>query len=282
MEPLIRNISDTARWVAIFRAEESERPDALFKDPFARMLAGKRGEDIANALEFSKKNSWSFVARTFLFDQFILKHVAQGYDMVINLAAGLDTRPYRMALPSTLKWIEVDLPGMISYKEPLLAGEKPVCSLQRISLDLSLKKERLALFKQLSEQANQILIVSEGLITYLDYHEVESLAEDLSGFNNFKRWVFDLMSPGLLEMAQKELGSFLEEANSRLKFAPEAGESFFLNHGWKPIESKSKLKTAAELNRLNGDMLSYAAYPEPEGARGSYLWIGVCLFENIS
>src|SRR6476620_12503902 len=105
MEPLVRDISDTARSVFIFRAEESERSDAVFHDPYARMLAGERGEQIANAIEFSRVNSWSFVARTYLFDQFIQQHIAQGFDMVVNLAAGLDARPYRMELPSTLKWI---------------------------------------------------------------------------------------------------------------------------------------------------------------------------------
>ena len=50
MSSLVENISDTARWVAIFRAEESERPDAVFHDQFARKLAGKKGEQIANAI----------------------------------------------------------------------------------------------------------------------------------------------------------------------------------------------------------------------------------------
>jgi O-methyltransferase involved in polyketide biosynthesis len=42
-----QNISDTARWVAWNRALESERPDAWFRDPMARRLAGERGERIA-------------------------------------------------------------------------------------------------------------------------------------------------------------------------------------------------------------------------------------------
>ena len=108
---MIQNISDTARWVAIFRAEESERPDAIFQDPFARRLAGEEGEQIADTIQFSRKNSWSFVARTFLFDEYIKQHVESGFDMVVNLAAGLDARPYRMSLPSSLQWIEVDLPA---------------------------------------------------------------------------------------------------------------------------------------------------------------------------
>src|SRR5215467_10320969 len=108
MEPLIQHISDTAKWVATFRADESERPDAVFHDPFARRLAGEKGEEIANKIGFSKENSWSFVARTFLFDEVIKQHVEQGCDMVINLAAGLDARPYRMQLPPSLQWIEID------------------------------------------------------------------------------------------------------------------------------------------------------------------------------
>ena len=52
MESIIRDIADTARWVAVFRAEESERADAVFRDPYARRLAGERGEQITSAIEF--------------------------------------------------------------------------------------------------------------------------------------------------------------------------------------------------------------------------------------
>src|SRR5262245_61383351 len=97
-DPGLRNVSDTARWVAIYRAIESERPDALFRDPYARRLAGERGERIRAAMEFANRNAWSFVARTVLFDRFVTESIANGTDMIVNLAAGLDTRPYRMAL----------------------------------------------------------------------------------------------------------------------------------------------------------------------------------------
>jgi len=102
-EPLIRNLADTARWVAVYRAQESERPDAHFRDPFARRLAGERGEQIARALPFAKQNAWSFVTRTVLVDRFITEQIEEGTDVVINLAAGLDARPYRMALPAALE-----------------------------------------------------------------------------------------------------------------------------------------------------------------------------------
>jgi O-methyltransferase involved in polyketide biosynthesis len=61
-EPLIRNVSDTARWVAAYRAQESERPDAIFRDRFARRLAGERGEQIARMMPLGRDNSWSLIS----------------------------------------------------------------------------------------------------------------------------------------------------------------------------------------------------------------------------
>src|ERR1700690_627282 len=134
-EPLIRHVSDTARWVAVYRAGESTRPDALFRDPFAERLAGERGEQIARLFPFANKNAWPFAMRTYLFDKLILQEIERGADTIINLAAGLDARPYRMKLPTKLKWVEVDLPEIQAYKEEILAVEKPVCELRRVRLD---------------------------------------------------------------------------------------------------------------------------------------------------
>src|SRR5205807_9545136 len=111
-EPLIRNVSDTALWAAVYRAAETERPDALFRDPYARRLAAERGRQIAESLPAAIRADWAWVGRTYLFDQLIAEQLRQGVDMVVNLAAGLDARPYRMDLPSSLQWIEVDLPGI--------------------------------------------------------------------------------------------------------------------------------------------------------------------------
>ena len=87
---IVRNISDTARWAAVFRARETERPDAIFRDPYADRLAGTLGVDIANSLPEGNSHAWAWVARTYLFDQFIEREIQQGVDMVVNLAAGLD------------------------------------------------------------------------------------------------------------------------------------------------------------------------------------------------
>ena len=82
-DSLIRDVSDTARWMAVYRARESEREDAVFRDPFARALAGDRGQRIAAALTFGDDNAWSFIARTYLFDRFVTRLVKHGADLVV-------------------------------------------------------------------------------------------------------------------------------------------------------------------------------------------------------
>lgn len=276
-EPLIRNVSDTARWVAVFRAIESERPDAVFRDPFARRLAGERGEQIAAAIPFSGRHLWSWTARTWLIDQFILQEVRQGADMVINLAAGLDARPYRMDLPSSLHWIEVDLPDLIAYKEEVLENERPVCALERVRLDLADAESRRELFARLSVRVRKSLIVSEGLLIYLTEAEAAALARDLVAPPSFQRWVMDLASPKLVRTLRKKMGQQLNRGNAPLQFGPEEGPEFFGPCGWTPLEVCSLLKTGLRLKRLPRWMRLLARLEAP-GFHPSRSWSGICLF----
>ncbi len=275
--PLIRNISDTALWVAVYRARETERPDAVFRDPLARRLAGERGEQIARSMQFGERHAWSYVARTWLVDQIIAEQVRQGTDLVVNLAAGLDTRPYRMDLGRSLRWIEVDLPAMIDYKEQVLSGEKAACELKRVRLDLSNVNARRELFAELGRSAKRVLMLSEGLVIYLTRDQVGTVARDLAAHPSFQNWILDLVSPGLLEMLQKNLGAPLTAAGSPLKFGPEEGPGFFLPSGWEPAEVHSLLKTAARLKRLTFGMRLAALLPESNGKQGSRPWGAVCL-----
>ena len=277
-EPLIRDVSDTARWMAVYRARESEREDAVIRDPFARALAGERGERIANALKFGDDNAWSFIARTYLFDRFITRLVRHGADMVVNLAAGLDTRPYRMVLPASLRWVEVDLPDILDHKEEILADAKPVCELERVRLDLSNEDGRRGLFADLGRRAKHAVVISEGLVIYLMPEAVATLASDLAGPPSFQHWALDLTSPGLLEMMKRSVGSAMNEAGAPFLFAPPEGPPFFAAYGWQPIEVRSLLKAAAKMGRLPLAMRMFAMLPESDGAQGSRPWSAVCLF----
>jgi methyltransferase (TIGR00027 family) len=280
-EHLIRNISDTALLAAVYRARETERKNPLFRDPLARRLAGQRGDQIAASIPFSDRNSWAWVIRTYLFDQFVAEQCQQGVDMVVNLAAGLDTRPYRMALPTALQWIEVDLPGILSYKEEILSSENPICVLERVPLDLSDATARRALFAQLGLRAAKILILTEGLLIYFSAEHIRALAKDLAAPPAFQRWVADLASPGLLRLLQKNMDPALSPSGSSFKFGPKEGSEFFVPYGWKPVDVRSPLKTAARFKRLSFGMSLLSLLPQSNGRQGSRPWSGICLFAKL-
>lgn len=278
MDSSVRSISDTARWVAYFRARETQRPDGLFRDPFAERLAGERGFQIANTLAQGNKHEWAWVARTYLFDQFISRQIHEGAELIVNLAAGLDARPYRMQLPPSLLWIEVDLPEIISYKEEILGNDKPQCRLERISLDLADVQGRRRLFAELNGRAKNIVVVSEGLLIYFSAEEVASLAQDIAVCDHFRNWIIDLASPGQLKLMQRTTGKQLSEVGAPFKFGPPEGAKFFDPYGWEAKDVQGFLKTAAALDRAPAELLSLL--PEPKALSGNYPWTGICLLKR--
>lgn len=287
VEPLIRDISDTARWVAVYRARETERPDAAFRDPFARALAGERGERIAASLADANLD-WSMVARTYAFDRLLAKEIENGTDLVLNLAAGLDARPYRLDLPRSLHWVEVDLPEILDYKAAVLASATPRCHLERIPLDLSNHDARRGLFANLARRASRAVVISEGLVIYLMPGEVGAMARDLrdAGVNDvsasgrFQRWIVDVVSPGLLTMMNERAGEIVRQAGAPFLFAPPEGPAFFERYGWQLLRVRSLLKTAATLKRLPLFLRLVAMLPEGSSPGGSRPWSGVCLLGN--
>jgi methyltransferase (TIGR00027 family) len=248
--PLIRNISDTAFWVAFYRAMESERADAHFHDTHARKLAGERGERIATTLPRGKSFSWSMVVRTILFDEFIMRAIERdGADTVLNLAAGLDARPYRLPLPPTLKWIEVDLPDILDYKQEQLAGERAVCEHEVVKLDLSNVEARRELFARVGVNSKRVLVVSEGLLVYLTPGAVGALATDLHAQGSFRWWLMDIVKPQILKRMEKTWGKRVAEANAPFRFAPEESTEFFRRFGWREREFRSMMEESRRLKR---------------------------------
>ena len=278
-EAPIHNISDTARWVAVYRARESQRPDAVFRDPFAERLAGERGKQIAASMPFAEKSSFSFVARTWLIDQLITEQVRAGVEMVVNLAAGLDARPYRMHLPRSLQWVEVDLPEILAYKGEVLRDEKPVCALEQVRLDLSNAGARRELFSRLGQRAKRVLVVTEGLLVYLTEEEVTAFGNDLAAQPSFQHWILDVMSPALLKMLARKMTGPLDQAGIPLKFAPQTGPEFFNRCGWKPEQIHSILEAAKKIRRLPL-FLRLIAMISPVSFHANRPWSAVCLLSR--
>jgi methyltransferase (TIGR00027 family) len=246
----IEHISDTAKWVAVYRAMETKRPDAIFRDPFAERLAGEQGQAIVDTMKRGRAMAWAMIVRTAVFDEIILERIRNGnVDVVLNLAAGLDARPWRMKLPPKLRWIDVDHAGILNHKTEILKNEKTVCEYEAIALDLADVTRRRSLFSQIDADSSRVLVVTEGLVIYLKPDDVAALAHDLHSARHFQWWVLDLISPRLLAMMEKTWGRSVAAGNAPFQFAPAESTDFFRPVGWEEREYHSQMEEARRLNR---------------------------------
>ena len=247
-DSLIENVSDTAFWIAHCRALETDRPDALFRDPLARLLAGDHGKKIANAMPVSFITAWIVAIRTCVIDDYIRSAIAQGVDTILNLGAGLDTRPYRLDLPESLVWIEADYPHIVEFKENRLLKETPRCQLERVKLDLANLSERRKLFASVNARAKQILVLTEGVVPYLSLEEAASLADDLRTLDRARYWIVEYISPWNNKYRGRGRMSRIMR-NAPFKFAPEDWFAFFQSHGWRSSEIRYLIDEGDRLHR---------------------------------
>src|SRR3954471_4939739 len=246
----IDNISDTARWVAVYRAMETARPDAIFRDPFAERLAGERGRQIVGEMKQGQQMAWAMIVRTAVLDELILDRIANGgVDTVINLAAGLDTRAWRLPLPATLQWFDVDLPEMTAYKSSIMRGETPVCRYEAIAVDLTSDAARDAVLQRVAGVARTALVITEGLLVYLSAEQVASLARALHAQSSVRWWITDLATPRLLKWMNRSWGKSVAAGNAPFRFAPANGTAFFAPFGWREAVFRAGMEEARRLRR---------------------------------
>ena len=249
MEDKINQVSDTAFMAAAYRAMETNHPNAIFHDPLAAKLAGDRGRQIIERLpKQAFVGGWSVVIRTRIIDDFIQGAIVEGVDTILNLGAGLDTRPYRMELPKWLRWIEVDYPHVIELKESRLAGETPRCRLERVSLDLADVDARRALLDEVVAQSKKVLVLTEAVTPYLSEDAVASLGADLISRDSIVYWVVDYFSPASYKYRRRS-GMSKSMENAPFLFEPKDYFGFFLRIGWKPKEIRYFADEAERLRR---------------------------------
>ncbi|MDJ1180382.1 SAM-dependent methyltransferase [Roseofilum sp. BLCC_M91] len=246
----VESIADTAFLTATYRALEGDRPDALFQDPYAEILAGDRGQKLIEAMPGGATGASGCAVRTAVMDELILRTIQEeNIDTVISLGAGLDTRPYRLPLPSSLRWSEWDLPTILDYKTEKLAGLEPRCVLEFMPLDVTDTATRQIVLQAMGKIAKQVLVLTEGLLIYLTTEQVAALATDLYAQSPFQWWLTDLASPHALRYFQKSINHAVHSSQAMLQFAPEAGTEFFEPYGWRAVEWRSLLEEGERLQR---------------------------------
>jgi methyltransferase (TIGR00027 family) len=277
MDSLVSNVSDTARWVTAHRAKESARPDALFRDPLAERLAGDQGHAIIAAAPRSIRHGWWLVARTKIIDDLIVQAISEGCDRVLNLAAGLDTRPYRLDLPPDLVWVEADLAPLVAEKEQLLADQTPRCRLTRHAVDLADPKARDAFLDEALAGATKAFVLTEGLLMYLAETDVIGLSQAFQQRPEIAWWTFDFGSGGIKATMNDKTGGMMR--NAPIKFGPPNGLAFFEGLGWTVTAAESLLTAARRFRRLPLLMRLAACLPQPDPrSPGDKMWsAAVCV-----
>jgi methyltransferase (TIGR00027 family) len=230
--------------MAAVRAAEGKRADAAFEDPLGSILAGDRGRKIARSFSRTAMIAWGVVLRTSAIDRLIHEAHQSGVDTVLNLGAGMDTRPYRMDLPSQLRWIEVDLPALVETKNTQLNGYTTVCRLERIGMDLSDRAARSELFARVAATSKKALVITEGFISYFSNDDVAILAKELLAMPA-AFWIQDFDNAGARKLP-KGWAKKLEAAPFRFRVSN--WFEFFKQSGWQP---HTVISCAEESKRIN-------------------------------
>lgn len=257
----VSHVSDTAFLVAAFRLAESKRPDRHFDDSLAAKLLGAKGDELLTTFPDWKFGEWMMAVRTVIIDHCILNLVNQGVTTVVNLASGLDTRPYRMSLPRDFNWIEVDYEGITKYKTERLKDEKPVCNLNRVCVDLADKGERESLLHSFGS-LDEFAVLTEGLLLYLDPKDVDALSDSLQSHRNLRAWIMDITTKEAFQVMHHSSIMDLTPTTQKqvqFKFLPDDGIDYFVKRGWKLETFSSFLEGGRKLNRQTPDELRATA-----------------------
>jgi methyltransferase (TIGR00027 family) len=245
--------NDSARMIAWERHLESQREDALFQDPFAKPLAGTKGENLSAKFglnctmfefvdwpEFHKQ--WTAVRTRFIDDR-IREYAASGnIQQIVNLGAGMDTRVHRLECYKafTKGSYEVDMAVVNENKLTIFEeflGTPPAHTKKHI-INLDFKEEEKTLSTELSKESSgcfdstaPALFVSEGLIMYLGAEGKLKFIKDVSL----------AAAPGSVLVLQFMDGSDTDTAKGMLKANPRAldgaltvaeAERELTEHGW--------------------------------------------------
>lgn len=189
----------TARWAAAVRAAESQREDRLFNDPWAAALAGKEGE--AWLAERPVDSTITMTLRTRFFDDFLLRASGQ-YEIsqIVLMAAGLDTRAFRLDWPEEVRLFELDQTVVLEYKEGILKslGARATCDRRVIWVDLT-KPWGKALAEKGFNTKEPSGWLLEGFLFYLSNETLAKIIDQVTDLATAGSWMgFDINNSDMM------------------------------------------------------------------------------------
>jgi methyltransferase (TIGR00027 family) len=258
----ITHVSDTALMVAACRALESERSDAFINDPFAGRLAGERGMAMLRAVPNPGFMQFGIAVRVRFLEELLREALsAEPIPTVLSVGCGLDTRPWRLDLPPELRWIEIDFPEMLDYKDALMAAEKPRCRRERLTADVNDPVQRRAIYA--AAGSGPALMITEGLLVYLPGATVEAIAEESRRESSITHWISDITTDAFVKAVGLDHMRVIGHVRAADSLSGEQTFDCILRHGWKSAAQRSYLTDMAfasdRIRQMFGDP------PQPSG-----------------
>lgn len=239
----MNGVAKTSLLTAAMRAKETARPDSLgrlFSDPYAAKLAGQEGFELLDKAIEAAGEQPAIAIRTHFFDQMIDKAIAKDFQQIVLLAAGMDTRAFRLNLRPNIKWFELDRQEVLQYKNRQLENVTPKC--QRISLAADLLENWTEALKNAGFDKEQKTVwLVEGLLMYLSESEVKDVFSKLNSMvSQNDMLLLDILSQTLLEVPHmaNQL-KFLESLGAPWKFGVNDPIRFFEQFGWSATLSQA-------------------------------------------
>ena len=264
-ELAMSGVGNTARWIAASRAKETELALPLFSDPYARELSGDAGFELQTSMRAAMgatgdgPDLYLSIRTKFLDDALVQAVRTRGLHQVVILAAGMDTRAFRIPWPSGVKVFEVDRDEIFDHKEAVLgrAGASPSCERHVVRADLA-RQWTAALTTAGFERSKPAAFLVEGLLMYLDEAAALSLLAAVGQIAAPGSWIAaDVVNPEVMTSPyMARYMNALREAGSPWKFGIEDPESFFRQHGW-----------AATVVQPGDPDASYGRWPFPTAPR---------------
>jgi methyltransferase (TIGR00027 family) len=193
-------VAKTALLTAALRAWESTRPDRLYEDPYAELLAGELGSTLFREVAGMTQANRGTVApdgrklpstldynaiRTRFIDDWLGATLIQGgFDQVVIAAAGMDTRAYRLAWPHPVDVYDIDRPVVLDLKEAALTEYEPAANVSRhaVRADMVTDDWRAELVSAGFDQARTAVWLLEGVLYYVTESTARGLLAQLAEF----------------------------------------------------------------------------------------------------
>jgi len=223
----MQGVALTSLWVAAARAVETERLVPLFRDPFARRLAGEDGFQVLRTLDaISNARPPTIEVRTRYFDDEVTSAVGEGIRQVVILAAGMDARAYRLDWPARTTLFEVDQPRVLQEKARRIDGAPPRCDRRVVSIDLRLDWPRALQDAQFDAHLATLWLV-EGLLPYLREPQATELLARVTALASPRSvLLFDSIGRSVLESPwMKHLLDFVAQLGAPWTFGTDAPEA---------------------------------------------------------